>query len=207
MISVIKLSAIEYSIEKGLNLYRELTEAVEPINIANIRLFSDSTIALSWIQKSEILFFKREKRTVYVNHRIDSIVTKYREIHTVHFSHVGSSLNSADFVTKEFSSKRLGKISFISGPPVLKKFFQEIDWIICPNRNVDNTLKIPEFTLNKLTIDNGHIVNYSKIINFDKYSSVNRAVKTLIVIGNFVNLLKSEILTKRSHKIFSLQCP
>ncbi len=143
-----------------------MTKAVESIAIANFRLFSDSTIAFSWIQKSKILFTKRQKRTIYVNNRIDSIVKNCWEIHSVHFSHMGFSLNSADFVTGQFSSKRLGKTSYISGPPLLKQNFQEIDWIICPNPNVDNTFDIPEFTLNQLTmIRRLIIVRLSILIN------------------------------------------
>ncbi len=61
--------------------------------------------------------------------------------------------------------------------------------------------------MNQLTIDNDQVVNYSKIINFYEYSSVNRAVKTLIVIGNFVHLLKLKLFQKDPIKYSHFNVP
>ncbi len=202
---VLEFAAIEYSVQKGLDLYQEMTDNVVPINIVDVRLFSDSTVALSWLNKSENLLTKMQKRCVYVNNRINNVVQKCREIHTVHFTHIGTSLNSADYVTREFSSKRLNNTTFISGPPILSENLNVIDWIIVPNPTVENCLSIPHFSLNAVTVEENKVISYSEIINFSKFSSLRLAIKTLVVIESFVIKLKTKLYLRDEMKYAHLK--
>lgn len=192
---VLEFSAIVYGVKKGLNIYQEFQKAVVPVKINSIRLFSDNTIALSWLSNSENLKDKAQKRSTFINNRINEVVDLCRDIHPIHFVHIGTDLNSADFVTRNFSPKRLLTTNFLTGPDTLKHNFTEIDWIVVPNPNAENDLDIPRFSINNSVIEH-NTVSLSELIQFSKFSSLRKAIRTLKYVQRFRNKLKKRLYQK-----------
>ena len=47
---MLELVALAWGAEIAVQLFHSLTTAVEPINVSNIIMFSDSMISLSWVR-------------------------------------------------------------------------------------------------------------------------------------------------------------
>ncbi len=191
---VLEFTALEFAVRKTLSLYEELTTALVPVKIKNIRLFSDSTIALGWLSKSENLLDKMNKRSVYINNRINNIVHLCSKIHCIFCTHVGTEFNSADYVTRKLSPKRLAKTNFISGPILIKSNLNSLIWVEVPNPNVDNDPTLPRFSVNEVIVTEERSHSVSDLINLNKFSSFNRAIRTLVLVRRFCNRLKAKLL-------------
>ncbi len=199
-IPTLELFALEYSVQKGLEVYKEMTNSVAfPINISKIRLFSDNTVALSWINKSENMLDKMQKRTVVVNNRINHVVSMCKEIHTVEFSHIGTHFNSADFLTRELSPKRLANTSFITGPSILNTNLNEIDWIVIPNPRTNNDPVLARFALSVGT-EMKQNFQVSKLIDLSRFSCLKKATKTMFFVKQFIANIKLKLVLKDSQK-------
>ncbi len=204
-IPVLEFAAIEYAVQKGLDLYLELTTAVVPINIVNIRLFSDNTVALSWLHKSEILLTKMQKRSIYVNNRLQSVVKMCGEVHSIGFSHIGTTMNSADFLTRSFSQKRLSNTNFITGPSILKEKLDEIDWITVPNPHIENDPELPQFAISSIDQVRKMSNEVSELIDISRFSSLILAIKTVRIVKRFITKLKTKLYLKDTQKYAHLE--
>ena len=47
---VLELVAVQFGVQSLMDTYNELQNAVRPISITTLKLFSDSTISLSWVE-------------------------------------------------------------------------------------------------------------------------------------------------------------
>lgn len=200
---VLEFEAINFGVQKSLKLYEEFSTAVFPIHIASIKLFSDSSIALSWLAKAEYLETKIQTRSIYINNRIDTVVNECRRVHSISFTHIGTNLNSADFVTRSVSAKRLEKTEFISGPEMLKDDLEELDWLVVPNPNVKNDPMLPKFSVNIVNVNKS--TSFSEVINICKMSSLKKAIKTLIFVQRFKNNLKHKLMQRNPMKYAHLR--
>ena len=189
---VLEFSAIEFAVNKGLEIYETLTSCMIPLNFTEIMLFTDSTIALNWIIKAEYMENKVQTRSTYVNNRIEKMVKLCREVHEVKFAHIGTNDNSADFTTRIVSPRKLHKTCFITGPGFLKDELSMYDWVIVPNPNVDNNPQLPKFSLNKIeTVKTEN--ELEEVIKIDRFSSLKKAVKTLQYVKRFINKLTKKL--------------
>ena len=82
--------------------------------------FSDSQVALSWLNSYSNELSKMQKRSVFVLNRIQH-VDKLCEKHPVHFAFVGGNENPADATTRCLSYKKLIQSNFYSGPSFLSE--------------------------------------------------------------------------------------
>ena len=190
--AVLELLAVEMAVTSSLEFYRTLTTALLPINIKDIKLFSDSTIALSWISKSENLGTKTQKRSVFVNSRISNIVTACNKISKISFAHIGTSENTADLTTRIVSPNVLHKSTFISGPQILRDDTSEIDWISVPSGEFKSECSD---SLVAATVNVQEKIHCSPI-EMSKYSYLTKAVRTLQGVNLFINKLVYSVRLK-----------
>ncbi len=66
-IPLLELAAMEFGVITLIELYKQFSNAVVPVNIVNLFLFSDSTICLSWLKSKVHIFSKIEKKNVFLN--------------------------------------------------------------------------------------------------------------------------------------------
>ena len=190
---VLELTSIDYGVQKALDLYQTFKNCIVPIQVRDVLLFTDSTIALSWLRDSENLNNKVQKRSIYVNNRIKSIVDCCRSISTVRMTHIGTNSNSADFTTRVVSYKKLKNSCFISGPEIFKTDLSICEWLVVPNPNVNNQAECPDIIVNTVVVNN---ISLDKVIDLTKFSSLNRAIKVLSKVKQFINKLKERLNVK-----------
>ena len=113
----LELQAIELGVECLISLYRELTNdnCMEKIKIENLKIFSDSLVALSWVADDNLTLEKMQKRSVFTRNRLSSI-KKLCNVHPVQFSFLSGSKNPADCVTRCVSYKILKGTNYLNGP-------------------------------------------------------------------------------------------
>ena len=192
---VLELTSIEYGVQKALDLFRMFTSCIVPIQVRNVLFFTDSTIALSWLKDSENLRNKVQKRSIYVNNRIKNIVELCKSTCNVKISHIGTNSNSADFTTRVVSYKKLKNSCFISGPEILKTDLSTCEWLVIPNPNVNNQVEGPDIIVNTVSVEE---VSLDKVIDLTKFSSLNRAIKILSRVKQFINRIKERLSIKCS---------
>ncbi len=69
-----------------------------------------------------------------------------------------------------------------------------------PNPNVDNDPELPRFMANKVEIVHSDVVGLNNVIDLSKYSSLNKAVRTLQCFRKCLNVLKSKLFQKDAEK-------
>ena len=74
-IPVLELIASAWGAEIAVQLFHSLITAVEPINVSNIIMFSDSMISLSWVRSRLHKTGKIERKSVIVNNKVNKIVS------------------------------------------------------------------------------------------------------------------------------------
>ena len=188
---VLEFLALEFALQKGLEFYKTFSSCMVPVNIKEILMFTDSSIALNWVRKAEDLESKSQTRSAYLNNHIDKVVKMCKDVHEVKFAHVGTRDNSADFATKVVSPKMLTKSCFLSGPKFLQGNMSEFEWVCVPNQDVNNDPLMPRFSLNKVSVQKVDSLN--EVINLDRFSTLSKAVKTLQYVKRFCNNLKDRI--------------
>ena len=68
---VLELVVMHYRVNILLDTYNELQSAVRPIHISSLKLFSDSTISLSWVE-SLVSFDKMRGKSVFIMNRLEN---------------------------------------------------------------------------------------------------------------------------------------
>ncbi len=203
-IPTLEFSGLEYGVMKVLDVFQEFKKAVVPITINAIRLFSDSTIALSWLNDSEYLNKKLQTRTTYVNNRISNVVKMCSNICPIYFAHMGTNVNPADMVTRCFSPKRLKSSNYISGPNVLKTNMDLLDWTVVPNPIANNDPNLPKFSVNQILVKEPSLpvlfIDLSKVYDLDRSSSLDKSIRILSLVQKFRNKLKLLLYKKDSIK-------
>ena len=108
--------AVEIGMRHAQSLIKELTDEDKP---TRLDVFSDSTIALSWI-------LTKEQKKQWVNNRVTSVHKIEAELRAididVSFHHVASEQNPADLATRGMSSTELTESRmWFYGPELLKE--------------------------------------------------------------------------------------
>lgn len=189
---VLEFLALEFAVEKGLDVYKTFTSCPVPLKIEEVLLFTDSTIALNWLVKAEYAKSKMQTRSAYVNNHIEKVVANCREVHPVKFCHVGSQENSADIVSRLVSPRKLKSTCLVTGPSFLQSM-EDFEWVTVPNHDADNSLELPKFAMNKVEIEVNSSNAVSNIINLDKFSSLHKAVKVLQLVKKYINKLTLKV--------------
>ncbi len=186
-IPVLELVAMQFGSKVLIDLYQQLTNAVQPINIEEINLYSDSMVALAWLKMVAHDFGKIEKKNIFINNKLREI-TKLCQTFPIQFNHTAGLQNPADHVTRTVSAKLLAKSNFLKGPEFLNKedAFNEMK-ITVPHPEARSSVTVAivssEFTTKSL-------------IQIDKFSSFKKATRIIENIFKFVYIIKSKLLKK-----------
>ena len=204
-IPTLEFQGITFGSEVIIEVFNELTgpDCVDSINIENLIIYTDSYVALNWLNNYNEMQ-KLRNLTVFTINRLNKI-TKLAKVKPITFKFVAGFENPADFVTRELSERKLRSTNYITGPKFLtdsSKINSDMIEVRVPNR-VAETSKIEK------RIDQGPglkaSVGLAKLENNDIYTSQLERFsrfKSLInsYVGQlkFVNKLKQKLKNKSS---------
>ena len=196
----LELHALLVGAEVLIELYFEFcgTEVVDPINIANLKIYSDSLVALSWVNSySNKLEKMRHKRTIFIMNRLEKL-GKICNRKPIEFSFISGLQNPSDLTTRLVSYKTLRDSSYLTGDCFKSMELKHEISFVLPNPH-----DIDIFEL--LDVENTHTLvsenlNYEQLIPLDRYESFSKLVLVHVKIFQFINNLKIKIKLKNSEK-------
>ena len=119
-----------------MKTYDELSGplCIEPINIANLRLFTDSAVCLCWIQSYACKLDKMQNRSIFVMNRLLKIANLCQKF-PITFGFCAGEKNPADLLTRPTSYKQLVASNYHSGPDLNLLFSNQDDLpvVVVPN--------------------------------------------------------------------------
>ena len=103
-IPTLEMNAIELAVETAVDVHSELTGPLnlEPVNIIQLTIYSDSMVALQWLYNYNLKLDKMRNCSIFVLNRLDKIA-KLTEATPIQFKHIGGSHNPADCLIKPYS--------------------------------------------------------------------------------------------------------
>ena len=190
-IPCLELHSIAHGVEKLHETFKDLSgaNAVVPINIESLHLFSDSMVALTWINARTVKLAKTQKFPPFVMNRVENIA-RLCEDKEINFKFIAGHENPADYVTRPISIQLLEKSCYLSGPSFIKTSEGFNDCQI--SFKMPNPLNEAELSSNEISIqpDIGTVKNFFPVQN---YSSLRRLIRVVQKVKTFVNKLKLRI--------------
>ena len=112
----LELHAIMLGVEVITDIMNELTgeNASIPIDIDKLYVFSDSAVALSWLDSYVNKLSKMQQCNTFVMNRLDKIVSMC-EKHPIKFAFIAGLENPADQITRPTSYKQLMNSNYLKG--------------------------------------------------------------------------------------------
>ena len=181
-----------HAIALGVELLHEYVEelsgskTVTPINIASLKLLSDSMVSLHWLQAA-LKLDKMQKISPFVKNRLAKI-TRLCEKRPVDFSFISGCRNPADCISRSLSYKQLMKSNYFTGPDLAE----------------NNDLSGLQFSIP----DGGEItcsVNVAAVVEipmedipFQKYSTFAKLFNVYKCVFQFINKLKSKVNARKN---------
>ncbi|XP_066944612.1 uncharacterized protein [Macrobrachium rosenbergii] len=131
--------------ETVVDIYKELSgsENVSPINITKLVVFSDSAVALSWLNSRTNKFDKLRKLNIFVMNRLHRIENLCETV-PVTFKFCTGIINPADCTTRSMSYKRLIKSNFFTGPDFIQDVLEDDSMDITIPNPLTNVLEVSE---------------------------------------------------------------
>ena len=173
----LELQGILLGVELLVDLKDELCgeNIVQPLNIIEIKLYSDSTVCLSWINSYALKFDKFNNKSVFVKNRLEKIV-KLCDKYSIQFGFCSGAINCGDVVTRVISSKQLHKSNYAFGQA-------ELDTDLCFTlpyaSQVENLVGVLEPT-------SSHTLKVPLICP-ERFSSFSKLIKTYFYVLKFIN--------------------
>ena len=117
----LELLSILLGVESLIDVENELwgPQNVTPVKISSLSLYSDSLVALSWVNGYANNLDKMNKASVFVKNRLE-IIVKSCVKSPIQFNFVDGIINPADCITRPLSHKQLIKSNYYTGPSFLK---------------------------------------------------------------------------------------
>ena len=118
----LELQAIELGVSILHDLFFELSgpSCIKPIKITELKIYSDSLVALSWVHSYSIKLDKVSKHSVFVMNRLSNI-NKICNSCPITFSFVTGEENPVYCITRSLSYNQLLKAKYSTGPDFLTK--------------------------------------------------------------------------------------
>ena len=190
----LELQALILGCETLIAVYDELTGpfCLSKINISDLQLFSDSLVALNWVYASVHKLDKQNKKTVFVNNRIERIQKMCEQV-LITLNFIEGINNPADFITRPISGKVLSRTNYCSGPD--ESQFEE-------TKVQDEVLKfrVPNLLEQEFDVSGSLAVVDTvadHLIPMDKFSSLNKLIrihaKVLMAVNKWKELLKNKV--------------
>ena len=152
-IPALELLGISLGVETILEIRDELAgpSCLNPIKFTDLKVYSDSYVALSWINSYSVKLDKMNKHSVFTMNRLEKI-HKLCEKYPVQFSFVDGICNPADCITRPMSHRLLKQSNYLTGP----KFLTDQQLHI-------SRADIIKFTVPKVST-NSHVVNPVEVL-------------------------------------------
>ena len=190
----LELLAIVYGLRLLSDVKNELngSNSCIPINVKTLSLFSDSLVALSWVNSWTHGLEKMNKSSVFVKNKLSEVDQICREC-PVEFNFISGAGHPADFISKCVSYKLLIKSNYFSGPSQENvEASKEIYKFKVPNPNFNDTFKsdFKDFGNNfndfntsvNVTESSKSEVIDSHLISLDRFSSFQKLVKVTATV-------------------------
>ena len=195
-IPALELHAVSFGIDTLMDVYNELTsqDSVVPINIKELHLFSDSMVALNWINKHVNKLDKMQKCATFVLNRLESI-SRSCTVNPVTFHFISGLENPADVITRPVSYKQLIKSNFHSGPQNLSNSFGQNDYNGISFK-VPNPFAKPseteQFCVELTAIQEAANLNIKNVLSFQDYSSFQKLIRVYRNVVKYGRIWKEE---------------
>ena len=199
----LELHSISLGVEIMIDLFKDLSgpKCINPIKITELRLYSDSMVALCWLNACTHKLEKMNKRSTFILNRIEAIC-KLCEVHPIKFEFVSGIENPADKTTRAMSYKQLIKSNFFTGPIFLKTSGNEqlsrseTFQIIIPNPLAKQS---DEMMVTSLAAA-GKDINVEHVVKLENYSTLKKITGIYRKIFSFINKLKRRLKAKDAEK-------
>ena len=162
---------------------------VVPKNVSELLLFSDSLVALGWLNGYVIKLEKQNKIGTFVKNRLTKIVSLCDEF-PVKFMFIDGISNPGDCISRPVSLKLLKRKNYFYGP----KFLTEYDEVVSSENILRVLVPNPRFSSDdpKVTsfVSKNRIVNSDHLISLDRFSKFSKFLRIYGRIFEFINKLK-----------------
>ena len=193
----LELAAVSLGVDIVHEVVNELcgNKCVIPINIVDAQLFTDSSIALHWLNAYSHKHEKLQKQSIFVVNKLNHII-KTCEKYPIAFRFIKTIDNPADVMTRPCSYKKLMKSTFITGPTVTDMNDpNNIDdlHVVIPDPNIRNDSPV-HIQLAALSTP------IEPLVDVSRFSSFNRLVGVMTIVLKFIFKLKSKVKSKNPLK-------
>lgn len=209
----LEFHALAFGAEILIDTYDELTgtDNVLPTSINNLILYTDSYIALNWLNSYVVKLDKLKNLSVFTINRLSRVI-KLCEKKPITFKFVSGVENPADFVTRAISSKKLRGSNYLSGPKFLynKELNETISnsdliEVTVPSPLANQTDIVPEVSINAASVERDPGLElYDYIIT--RYSTFRTVFNAYSGMFRFINKLKARLIAKNEQKFKHLNC-
>ena len=193
-IASLELLAIEFGTKLLQKVYNDLagSKTMFPINIQNLKLFSDSTISLDWIRSHAHTFDKMNRKPVFIMNRLNAI-TKECNKKPVEFNFISGQENVADCITRTLSFKVLSKSRYWIGP-TFESVMSYVDPILVPNTNMLTQISVCAAEEIQQIVDHDRFSSFAKLskVYFFVLKFAKKMLKTLKNENTLEELEKNE---------------
>lgn len=206
-IPTLEFLALSFGTEVILEVFNELTgpDCVEVINICNLTVYTDSYVALNWLNNYNEMQ-KLKNLSIFTINKLNKIANLCKVV-PVTFKFVAGLENPSDFVTREVSERKLRLTNYLNGPEFLRDSSlcnSDMIEVQLPNKVAENYKK--EYRVDRGpglvgsidTIENKNLETYEKqLVRFSKFKSLlNSYIGQLRFINNIYSNLKVKNPTK-----------
>ena len=190
-IPILELIAIEYGVKCLNEIKYELTNAYCPIKINEMHLYSDSMVALSWVESKVVRYDKIEKKSILINNKLDNLL-KCCMLFPITFHHVEGIYNPADNVTRIVSARLLLKSNYLVGPNI-DQVNSDVKFTV-PNNNAE--------MVSNLCLSIGVQSEGLKepLVPFNRYSSFGKLCRVNHWVRLFIYKLKCRIKSNKEEQ-------
>ena len=203
-IPALELTAIVFAAESVLDLKNELSgdKTDKPIIIEDVTIYSDSIVALSWVN-AYVHLEKLNKKSPYVRNRLDQLDRIAKRCNmTLKF--VDGVKNPADCTTRATSEKMLNKTNYFEPQmdpetDATTKSKEDLFNIALPRVASYQTEQSENTTFLGANTDVEGMKSRDKTcLPIEKYSSYNELWRVTTYVVQFIEALKNKLITKDS---------
>ena len=193
----LEFQAISLGTETIIDTYNELSgsESLDPINIQKLEVFSDSVVALSWLNSRTNKFDKQRKRSVFVRNRL-SHIEHLCDKFPVTFKFCAGMNNPADCTTRSLSYKCLMTSNFFTGPETVQGGIAGLnDFDITIPHPLTKVFQVPDTQCEAVSATESEESDF--IVSAALGSSLLRLASVYKSVLTFINNIKQKLKHKR----------
>ena len=191
----LELQSVVFGMETLQEVREELSgpHCVNPVNILQMELFSDSALNLHRVQSSTQKFAKMNKQSVFVKNRLEKI-SNLGDKFPVSFGFCAGVENPADAITRPLSYNQLVKSNYLSGPENWDCLKDNIISFTVPSQS----LSVPDENSELKFCGTAKVSSsLSQLVDVERFSKFSKIVRIYSNVIKFCDLLKLKVQKKR----------